>query len=693
MKKLLLLGGLLAFGSIALQDVSSGHGGTYRGPGDTVPPGGGGGGGGGTGPSTPGPSGPSTGGPSGPSTPSGPSSGPATGGGGAKPAGPSTGGGSSGPDLTTWEFWWGFNKDQYLNLKAAIYDGGVTSGSDTFFLGTGQKDQGKTALKPSEESIRTKIVPALKEALEKERSNDIVTGCLIALGKIGDVKNGEDGSSEFEPIIRKFLSDSNQEIAETAAVALGILANDASVQTLKSLALDSKDARDLIATGSTEVPYRTRAFALYGLGLIGNRTAKNEIRQEVARILMDILDKPDTSTRDVKVAALISLGLVPIDVDQSESPDNKTDRSASRQTQIKYIKKLFLDPQQHYMLRAHAPAALARLLDGAPASMRDDIARMLDDQIAQFSKETKVEVHQSCVLALGMIADSSSNKVDVDIRKSLMRFSKDGDQQSKNFTMIALGQIGGRGKGEEFEKGRQEVRNFILTNLTEGKGHMKPWAGIAVGVMERELLNDGQIPSDGAKSTLRDQFKSEGQPDRVGAYSIGLGIAKDTESKSLVLDKMKNTSEVGAKGYLCVSLGLMDARDYIKEIQTVVKDSTYKPDLLKQAAIGLGLLGDKELVPELIKSLETAKGQASQAALASALGFIGDSRSIDPLVAMLKRKEGITDTARGFAAVALGIVADKEMFPWNSKISTNINYRANTTTLTGDNGTGILDIL
>ena len=60
---------------------------------------------------------------------------------------------------------------------------------------------------------------------------------------------------------------------------------------------------------------------------------------------------------------------------------------------------------------------------------------------------------------------------------------------------------------------------------------------------------------------------------------------------------------------------------------------------------------------------------------------------------MLKKKEGITDSARGFAAVALGIVADKEPLPWNSKISTNINYRANTTTLTGETGTGILDIL
>ena len=48
----------------------------------------------------------------------------------------------------------------------------------------------------------------------------------------------------------------------------------------------------------------------------------------------------------------------------------------------------------------------------------------------------------------------------------------------------------------------------------------------------------------------------------------------------------------------------------------------------------------------------------------------------------------------GFAAVALGIVSDKEDLPWNAKISIDGNYRANTTTLTSpDAGTGILDIL
>src|SRR5688572_5897160 len=122
MKKLIILGALAAAGTLGLQGISAAHGGTYRGPGDTVPAGGGGGGGGGSTPTGPGASGPSTGGPAGPATPGAPGAGVPTGGGG-RPAGPSTGGGGAGADLTTWDFWWGFNKDQYLNLKAAIYTG------------------------------------------------------------------------------------------------------------------------------------------------------------------------------------------------------------------------------------------------------------------------------------------------------------------------------------------------------------------------------------------------------------------------------------------------------------------------------------------------------------------------------------------------------------------------------------------
>ena len=55
--------------------------------------------------------------------------------------------------------------------------------------------------------------------------------------------------------------------------------------------------------------------------------------------------------------------------------------------------------------------------------------------------------------------------------------------------------------------------------------------------------------------------------------------------------------------------------------------------------------------------------------------------------------EDMTPRARAFAAVALGIVSDKEPRPWNAKLSIGVNYRANTTTLTDGRGAGILEIL
>ena len=47
--------------------------------------------------------------------------------------------------------------------------------------------------------------------------------------------------------------------------------------------------------------------------------------------------------------------------------------------------------------------------------------------------------------------------------------------------------------------------------------------------------------------------------------------------------------------------------------------------------------------------------------------------------------------ARARAVEALGMVADKELLPWSSKLSRNLNYLANPTTLTSPEGWGILD--
>ena len=603
----------------------------------------------------------------------------------------STGGPQTGPDLSTWEFWWGFNKSPFLNLKAAIFSG-ISTGSDTFFLGPTERSGAKDVLAPSEETIRRDVVPALLTALEKERANDIVTGCLIALAKIGDVR-GEDGASEFEPRIARFLADGNQEIAETAAVALGILAEDSSVALLADLANDTPKGRARV--GNKEVHYRTRAFAAYGLGLVGARTASDRVRREIAAILVDLLGKPESSTRDLKVAALVSLGLVKVDVETDDTLAPRRSASESRQGEIRFVEQLFRDESKDVILRAHAPATLARLLSGAPAALKAEVAKLCLAPLAPRAKE-RTEIQQACALALGQIGDADGEAIDVEIREALVRVAAESrDQQSKGFAMISLGQIGGAlGRGDA-DAGVKACRDALLAALAQGRGNARPWAAIGLAVLERALgeTDAGRaLSSSAAKSALRAALQESGSPSPTGGFAIACGIARDSEAWPVLREKLRTSAGDEVRGYVAVAIGLVQAREAVPEIEALVLDSKFRPALLREASIGLGLLGDKNVVPALVTMLGEAHGYSTQAALASALGFIGDSRSIRPLVEMLGRRD-ITESARGFAAVALGIVADKERLPWNSKISTNLDYRASTVTLTGQEATGILDLL
>jgi len=410
MKKLLLMGALLGAGALGLQGTSTGHGGTYRGPGDTVPPGGGGGGGGGGAPPTPGPAGPTQPGQPGRGTPGPGMPGPPGGRGPARPVTP--GGGPAGPDVTVWQFWWAFNREPYLNLKAHVYGGTTLTGSGEFFLGRGHDPHPRDTLRPSPETVREKVVPALLRALESETDNDVVTACLIALAKIGD-EQAEDGTSAFEEVIREYLPDSSQEIKETAAVALGILAEPASIGTLVHIVSDDRIGRDL--TGDRNgIDYRTRAFATYGLGLIGHRTGNIAARRRVVAELWRVLEEPRFATRDVKVAALLAMGLVPLDVVAQTPAGSGAGEKAgpipieqwTRKDQIVYLLDFFADTRnrdRNFLVRSHAPRSIALLLEGAEQYKEQVVAALLP--YVGRKGEGEVELRRSCTLALGQIGD------------------------------------------------------------------------------------------------------------------------------------------------------------------------------------------------------------------------------------------------------------------------------------------------
>ena len=663
-----------------------GHGGAYRAPGDSVPSGTSTSGGATSTGSTP-----TTGGGSQPSAPGQPGGGTSAPGGGS--SGSSAGGFSAAPDPTRWQAWWGFNKDAFLDLKSRLHLADVLVGSDEAFLG--RPALARDELRPSQDDVFGKVVPALLELLERERSNDILSGTLIALAKIGDAP----GENRIAGRIAPFLADSNQELAETAAVALGILGNPAQVELLRAMLegdLEGLRERGVeLKSGPSE---RTRAFAAYGLGLVGYRN-DGPVRERIAGVLSGWMQRAAGATGqdDIPVACVVALGLVPLPSDlfvaPAGGPGVAPARVASFEEQVQWMLALLEKREAPARVRAHVPVALARLLR-TPQGRRSALRKLSLERLAlrtsrEFDEHADVRV--GCVIALGQLVTAGPE--DAELRTRLMRVRDESHEAGLGyFALIALGRASGRAglDAEPFAAlgdGPGNSRAFLLGQLSGGSVASRCYAALALGLMERAADEAGAPRSEASVLALRKALAEAKSPDEVGALAIALGILRDKGAAELLRQRFESVSDAEARGHVAVALGLVGDRASIQRIQEVVAGS-------RQAALALGLLGDKEVSLKLIDMLARATSLSSQAAIASALGLIGDARSLDSLIVVTRDRERLTDLARAFAAVALGMCADKENLPWNAKLATDSNYRANTSTLySPDTGTGILDIL
>jgi len=668
------------------------HGGKYMGPGDTVPPAPGGGGGGrGATPDGPGGGRPTTPGGGGPVLPGGGPAGGETG----RPVGPTgvpPAGGLTGPrggalpeDLTTWDQWWEFNKDPYIRLRDAVLAGGVSTGDDGDFpVGSTVRPNDNTSLRPSAEMIQGEILPALKKAIDSTDQRDINSSCMVAMAKIGVDHPDFTLRSVFAPRLKK----GDQEIRETAALALGIaaIAGEEELELLIGLALDKERGRD--ASGG-EVDYRTRSFAAYGLGLVANKTTDLAIKRKAFEALKTLLDDSKLTNRDIKVAAINGMAI--LNIPTSTDADRALLDDVLKSLDGYYLQKL---GASECLIQAHVPTAIAKLItrDHKDAERYKELFADDLQETGKF-KRAGNEIPESCVLALAKLArpyQDSDDKANPDNRYSkLLATTSDKhiDQQTQFFSYLALGLIGGQ-KNEE----------YLMKALDKGKDTEKAWCVLALGVYTHwKLLDDPNASANPLLvQSMMKELKDAKNPELVGALAISLGLCRGRAAAEEMRARMENSvAKEEMAGFLAVGLALMDDRASVPTLRRLVQGSVRRFAFLQKAAIALGKLGDKQVADDL-QDLLGEKGEANTnlaklSALAHAIGFIGDHRSVAPLKRMLF-DSALGELPRAFAAVALGGVADKEPLPWNSKLAVDTNYRAQVETLS-NKSTGVLDIL
>jgi HEAT repeat protein len=591
-----------------------------------------------------------------------------------------------GIDTTRWQYWWYYNSGPYLNLKTSIHAAAVT-GDEDFYLGRGTNTQAGPGAKPT-------LEPLVSALLGQADSCDCFTmrgNTLLALAKLGSVSERV-GSSEIQPVLRAALLDLQSSTAEMAAVSLGVCGDDSVAVTLANLLEDNSQGREL--RRGVRVEERVRAFAGFALGLVGDQTEREDVRRFVVNKLCSTFEHTRSSTGDVRVACLLSLGLVPLESTPKYVGGSGADSSPSLglESQVAWVLRVLDDEGLGDLVRAHAPTTLARLVQGqsADSELRRQVTERLMHALGGFSKAPR-EIQQSCAMALGQLADADDDPLDQAVRKLLMEVPKNvADKQTRCFALISLAQIGGRpGRGEgDALAGAGKIRSYFAQGLSRGKTGLKPWVALAVGVMER-ALDDARAPSSPEmRDMLRKALADARSPELVGALSISLGILRDPAGIPELLSVLERKNPE-TRAHAILALGMVGATENKESGREILRQSEFQPELVRNAAISLGLMRDRSVVPTLLEMLE--RETSGQRAVCRALSKVGDDSAVGALLELALDEHG-THATRGAAIEAIGGVGDLDDLPWNTALSVNTNYCANTRTLSDPMGGGVLDL-
>ncbi|MCC7012128.1 MAG: hypothetical protein IT454_06185 [Planctomycetes bacterium] len=589
-----------------------------------------------------------------------------------------------GVDGASWRVWWELHRDEYLHLKDNVYASPVVQGSDECYLAPSPA-WACEELRPSVERVVQETLPALFEVLATTRSASITQASLIAAARSGDEQRRGAIARSIEP----YLGHANEDVAASAVLALGVLGSAHDLDLLRAVLRDDVEAlaaRRIAVQG--RISMRVRACAGYALGLLA-RGADSATRTRAASALMGGISCANGSSEPSQVAAAcaLAIGLVPLDSDLfAPLPDAHTQRWSSVRSLEEQIVSLSAALEQRELpvqVRAQLPTSIARLLARAPqsAAVRELATRRI---LAAFSGSDRdsAEVRAGCAIALGVIGDSDQDRLDVDVRRALEdALTNESDTRIRCDVMLALARVASRagvgpGSFASLDNGRGDPRAVLLDQLSRGTSAERAHAALALGVLEHHVASVRPAPSVRVVTALREALARVTEGEEAGALALALGLARDRDASPLLLERLAAAGQRSSAGPLALALGLLGETDAIAALRKLVADATFDPALLRDAGTALALLGDKDVVPQLIELQRGTSSVPARSAILATLGEIGDARALATLVGIVRDAEGQPTLVRAFAAAALGTCSDRAARPWTALLHADTNQRA-----------------
>ncbi len=537
--------------------------------------------------------------------------------------------------LGMWETWWEHNDDRLLNIKANWARGNrPASVTSTLGVLTARGRRTMTTDAPPEWLVREKLMPLLSDLLEQEDEPLLLSAALMTLGRATPA--GE--SRRVRPAMTEALAHDVRSVRATAALALGILGDAESAPLLRSLALDEPQGR--LAVGGGSVDWLVRSVSALSLGLIG---ADDDID-----VLIEVFEAAGPTDRDLRIAALVALGLMD---------------GARKQTASEYLSGLLTDRHLDATVASYVPLSLARL--GDPATVPVLVSLLQDD-------DTHSLLLQSAAIALGRLVRADDSKS----LRTLIELSREGrDEHARNFATIALGRIGARATaGTQQGTPPTSLIAFFKDELKDPSHFTgRSWTAIGAGLFSRESA----LASTELMEPLRRAYRHESDPNHKSAFAMALGLSRAVGAGPEILDDLRDRKDETFRGYAAMSLGLLQHLEAMGDLSEIALSRSASPDFRRQAATGQALMGGREGLSELIEQLARDETTQGRAAATRALAVAGDWTSVPALLAIAE-SESESVASRAFACVALGLVCERSLMPWNLRLSEDHNYIAST---------------
>jgi len=337
------------------------------------------------------------------------------------------------------------------------------------------------------------VIPALIELLKKSDNRDILDSAVLALGRTARAEMADQVIETAQPM----LAHKELSVQTAATLCLGVLGSPKAIPVLTELMANTSKGQQL--AGGGDVQWLVRAFAALSLGLINDRGSVEP--------LINIIQNTKDSERDLKVCAIVALGLM----DNDEVPKA-----------YEFLMQALEDRKLDAVIKSYIPTSIAKMAHGGRIEAKDALLKTFLD------KDVDNYVRQSAAIALGLLG-SMSDKPIVD---GLLQYVAEGkDMQTRHFCFIALAEIGKRDKDNETANAavHQKVTELFAKEIIKPSIKTnRSWAALAAAIYAKEIVS--------AQVVLIDQlgraYDKETDPSYKSAFALSLGLLNARDKKT-----------------------------------------------------------------------------------------------------------------------------------------------------------------